>query len=154
MKNFYLTLLLWAVVPFANGETPDIDPVFELEFRKIAKDLRCPTCTGLSVLESEATFSVQIKDKVKEQMKQGKTKEQILLYFTERYGPWILREPPKTGFNMIAWILPALILLSGPPLIWAFFWRRKTDVARIPIRSYAEIQTEFAEQLEQQGRVK
>lgn len=99
------------------------------EFLDVAKELRCPTCTGLSVLESDATFSVQIKDIVKEQIQGGKSKDEILSYFTERYGPWILRAPPKQGFNLVAWALPIAILVLGPFAIWFFVWRRREVLA-------------------------
>lgn len=93
-----------------------------------ATELRCPTCTGLSVLESDAPFSVQIKNLVKEQVAQGKSKDEILKYFTERYGPWILRSPPKEGFNLVAWGAPIALLIAGPLLVWFFVWRRQQVV--------------------------
>lgn len=68
-----------------------VDPI---EYQDVASDLRCPTCTGLSVLDSEAAFSIQIKNEVKEQLVAGKHKDEILKFFTDRYGPWILRAPP------------------------------------------------------------
>ena len=43
-------------------------------FKDVAGELRCPTCKGLSVLDSDASFSVQIKDQVDEQIKEGKSK--------------------------------------------------------------------------------
>lgn len=95
------------------------------EFRDVASDLRCPTCTGLSVLDSDAPFSVQIKNEVKQQLAAGKDKSEILSFFTDRYGPWILREPPKQGINLWAWIIPAGMLLLGPVLIWCFVWNRR-----------------------------
>lgn len=95
------------------------------EFRDVANDLRCPTCTGLSVLDSDAAFSVQIKNEVKEQLAAGKAKDEILSFFTERYGPWILRAPPKQGVHLLAWVLPIAALIFGPLLIWFFVWTRR-----------------------------
>lgn len=110
------------------------------EFLDVAKELRCPTCTGLSVLESDATFSVQIKDIVKEQVQGGKSKDEILQYFTERYGPWILRAPPKQGFNLLAWALPIAILVMGPFAVWFWVWRRGDVLAPgVGVRSSDEI---------------
>jgi cytochrome c-type biogenesis protein CcmH/NrfF len=93
-------------------------------FKDVAADLRCPTCTGISVLDSDAPFSVQIKNEVKQQLTAGKSKSQILEFFTDRYGPWILREPPKEGFHLWAWIVPMFFLFFGPLGVWYFFWRR------------------------------
>lgn len=118
-------------VSFAQGlakSRTDIT-VNEDQFRDVASDLRCPTCTGLSVLDSDAAFSVQIKNEVKEQMAAGKNKDEILTFFTERYGPWILRAPPKQGIHLLAWLLPIAALILGPLLIWIFIWSRKENSA-------------------------
>jgi cytochrome c-type biogenesis protein CcmH len=125
----------------------DQGPLYD-EYRDVASDLRCPTCTGLSVLESDARFAVQIKDIVKEKVQAGESKEQILKYFTERYGPWILRAPPKTGFNLIAWALPIGLLLAGPPLVWLLVWRKRRVVSTFGVRPTEAIVAEFQARLE------
>ena len=134
MKHFMISVALF--LAFSSGvqgdpqttlPTAKVDSAIVApdEFRDVASDLRCPTCTGLSVLDSDAPFSVQIKNEVKEQLAAGKGKSEILRFFTDRYGPWILREPPKDGINLWAWLIPGGILLIGPILIWYFVWSRQ-----------------------------
>lgn len=113
--------------------------VTEMDFRDVAGELRCPTCTGLSVLDSEATFSVQIKDQVRSQMAAGKSKDEILQFFSERYGPWILRKPPTDGINALVWWFPIGVLILGPMLIWIFIWRRSKTISSGGIRTTEEI---------------
>lgn len=148
MKKWLLLLaFMWTSAASFGAE-----PVDEHRFKEVAGKLRCPTCTGLSVLDSEAQFSVQIKDEVKKQMEAGKSEQDILSFFTERYGPWILREPPKEGVNALAWWLPAAILVLGPFLVWYFVWRRETRVATQGVRSTEEILREMrAELLRRKG---
>ena len=123
------------------------------DFKDVASDLRCPTCTGLSVLDSEAAFSIQIKNEVKEQLAAGKNKEAILTFFTERYGPWILREPPKQGIHLWAWILPIATLILGPLLIWFFVWMKRdpgvtgSDDNEAPARAVEDIVREMNDRL-------
>lgn len=117
-------------------------------FHDVAGALRCPTCTGLSVLESDARFSQQIKEVVLEQVEAGKSKDDILKYFTERYGPWILRAPPARGFNILAWLLPITSLVLGPPLIWFFVWRRRQVIGTVAVRSAEDIVKEMHTRLE------
>ena len=125
------------------------DPELQKDFIEAAGDLRCPTCTGLSVLESDARFSVQIKDLVEEQVAAGKSKDEIIGFFTERYGSWILRAPPTAGFDLIAWLLPMALLLLGPPIIWLLVWRKRRQVDTGGVRSneviLAEMQTKLSE---------
>ena len=63
------------------------------------------------------------------QLAAGKSKDDILKFFTERYGPWILREPPKEGVHLLAWLVPLAVLIVGPILIFIFVWRRTPRTA-------------------------
>ncbi len=119
-----------------------------IEFRDIAYELRCPTCVGLSVLQSDAKFSVQIKDIVLEQVNAGKSKDEILKYFTERYGPWILRAPPKEGVNLLAWIVPLALLTVGPLLVWLLVWRRKKVDSNVKVRPSDDIVAEMNQRID------
>lgn len=92
---------------------------YEARFKKLSNELRCPTCQGLSVKDSEAGFSTSIKGKIRELMKQGKSDEEIMAYFVERYGEWILRAPPVSGFNMVLWVLPGAAIVTG--LLWVLY---------------------------------
>ena len=86
---------------------------FGARYKKLSNELRCPTCQGLSVKDSEAGFSTSIKGKIRELMKQGKSYDEIIAYFVERYGEWILRAPPVSGFNMVLWVLPGAAIVTG-----------------------------------------
>ncbi len=89
----------------------------ELERRvlEISSELRCPTCQAISVKDSEAAFSRQIRGKVRAMLVEGKTEEQIVAFFVSRYGEWILRAPKKSGVGLILWLLPggAIVLAGG-----------------------------------------
>ena len=96
---------------------------FEVRFKELSNELRCPTCQGLSVKDSEAGFSASIKGKIRELMKHGKSDEEIMAYFVERYGEWILRAPPVSGFNMVLWVLPGAAIVTG--LLWVLYRSKK-----------------------------
>ena len=96
------------IQPFIN------DPVKQALYIKLGDGLRCPTCTGLSILQSDAPFSDQIKTKLIEMINQGNDHQQIVDFFTDRYGMWILRQPPKSGKHLLMWILSGLLLLLCP----------------------------------------
>ena len=44
---------------------------------------------------------------------QGRSREEVLDYFVDRYGPGILAAPPKSGANLLAWILPVGGVVAG-----------------------------------------
>jgi len=107
---------------------------FEALYLKLTNEFRCPTCQGLSVKDSEAGFSNSIKNKIRELMKNKKSEEEIREFFVKRYGEWILRAPPKQGFNLVLWILPGTGILIG--LMWIVFrskrWKEDKNNEDLP----------------------
>ena len=102
------------LAPFALG-TEDLDK----EVNRIAAQLRCPVCTNLSVADSNAELSTQMRQLIKEKRLQGESEEQIKSYFVSRYGEWILLEPKKSGINILLWVAPFAGLIIGGGIIWA-----------------------------------
>jgi len=113
--------LLIVAVP-ARALTPE---EVETRVQTITDGLRCPTCQALSVKDSEASFSNEIRDKVRRMVEEGQSDDQIKAYFVARYGEWILREPPKKGIGLVVWLLPLVGLVGAGGLItWSILKRR------------------------------
>ena len=117
-KCFYFLLTLFlSIVVFHKVSAKEVNDS-SVRIIKLADQLRCPTCQGLSVKDSEAGFSGIFKRKIIELIKIGKSDEEIIKYFVNRYGEWILRSPTKKGFNLILWTLPGIGIFIG--LFWVF----------------------------------
>ena len=103
--------------------------IVELEGRvlEIAHLLRCPVCQGLSVKESQDQISLNMKKKISNLIAEGKSKKEILVFFEERYGEWILRNPKKAGFNVSLWLLPFGVILAAVFLVG---WFLKKNIHR------------------------
>ncbi|MCP4297933.1 MAG: cytochrome c-type biogenesis protein CcmH [Proteobacteria bacterium] len=91
--------------------------VSENRVREIAHKLRCPTCQALSVKESEAGIADNMKIKIRQLLEEGKNEEEILQFFIDRYGEWILRSPKKEGFNLVLWIAPGGFIVLASLII-------------------------------------
>ncbi len=125
VKGFFLIVIGICIVGIiANAD--DLDN----RVREIAHMLRCPTCQALSVKESDAGLSVNMKTRIRELLQEGKSEEEILEFFVERYGEWILRSPKKEGFSLLLWTLPGLILLVTVLLLFQYL--RKKSLATAP----------------------
>jgi len=96
----------------------------ELRVQAISDQLRCPTCQAISVKDSEAAFSQQIRDKVRLMVEEGQSEEQIKAYFVARYGEWILRAPKKEGLGLLVWVLPFAAILAAGGVLVAVILRR------------------------------
>ncbi len=119
---------------FAQDVTPaTLDPqVFE-----IAGELRCPVCTAESVGDSSAPIAVEMRNVIQEQLGQGKSEKEILAFFQERYGDWILLNPPKRGIHLLVWLLPLIVAVIGVGFL-VMYLRRWTKQAKAPIEASAE----------------
>lgn len=92
-----LTGLAWA----QRAEVELDDRTFDL-----ARQLRCPTCVSESVADSSARISREMRTQIREMLEQGHSEAEVLAYFQERYGDWILLEPPRRGIHLVVWWLP------------------------------------------------
>jgi cytochrome c-type biogenesis protein CcmH len=84
------------------------DDIPELERRAqaINRDVMCPVCPGESIDQSQNPMAVQMRGIVMDRLEQGWTAAQIKAYFVDRYEPRVLMEPPRSGFNLVAWLVP------------------------------------------------
>ncbi len=122
-----------------NKVLEHLTPAQSEQLKEVGNELRCPTCTGLSVLQSDTPFSLEIKNVVAEQIVSGKTNKDILNFFRDRYGLWILRTPPAEGFHWTAWGIPVGACVLGAFAIWLLFWRRRREPERLGVSSTQEL---------------
>ncbi len=124
---FSLLLVLWAssamaetsAIPDPPLNAPIADTALVQERTiALATVMRCPVCQGLSVEESQSDAAVAMKARIRALVEQGYSDEQIQDYFVERYGVWILLEPPAQGMNWFVWLAPGLAFLVGAALVW------------------------------------
>ncbi len=105
-------------------------PAQEQRAVAIQKNLRCPLCdTGESIAESRSDISIKMRESVREQIAGGRSDSEIYTFFSQRYGNFVLLDPPKTGRNLLLWGGPLLALAGGGAALWAFLRRRDTGTA-------------------------
>jgi cytochrome c-type biogenesis protein CcmH len=118
-------VLGWAGDGFAAG-VPNVDE----RVHEIASELRCVVCQNLSVADSPSDLAKEMRNLVREQVEQGKSREEIQAYFVSRYGEYVLLSPPKRGFNLLVWGLPFLAIAAGGAAVY-FVVRRWTEQAPV-----------------------
>lgn len=106
----------------------------EEQVRRIAAELRCPVCQNLSTADSPSELAQQMRGVIREQLKEGKSPQQIKAYFVSKYGEWILLAPTPKGFSLLLWILPFVAVISGIVLVIfvARHWVRKKNSRQPP----------------------
>lgn len=84
----------------------------------VARELWCPLCSGVRLDACELKACDQMKDVIAIKLAEGEDTESIKEYFVGQYGPQVLGEPPREGFNWLAWILPVVALVIGGVFLW------------------------------------
>lgn len=96
----------------------------------LAQRLRCPVCQGESVADSPSDTAAAIRAQIAEMVAAGRSDADILEHYVERYGRWVLLDPPARGDTLLLWLLPLAALLAG---LAAIVTRRRRDVPARPL---------------------
>jgi cytochrome c-type biogenesis protein CcmH len=98
----------------------------------VYRELRCPTCnTPLDV--SNAPVAQRMKALILVRWRQGWSRERVIDALVAEFGQDVLTTPPKSGFGLVAWIVPGvgvavgIVLLVGLTRVWVRRRRRGSD---------------------------
>ncbi|HEX5405986.1 MAG TPA: cytochrome c-type biogenesis protein CcmH [Pseudonocardiaceae bacterium] len=117
------------VVIGVRGEPPPA--TLALQAHQIASTLRCPICEDLSVADSPAPLAGQMRQQITQQLKAGRTADEIRAHFVASYGESVLLSPPHQGIGQIAYVLPIVVVGAGVFVAVLVFGkgRRRTKVS-------------------------
>ena len=89
----------------------------------------CPTCKT-TLDQSDSPIARRMKQVIRNSLAEGKTEAQIRHQLVAQFGPAVVAEPPKKGFDLLAWLVPLGILAAGAVGVGAIAWgwrRRRAD---------------------------
>jgi cytochrome c-type biogenesis protein CcmH len=101
------------------------DPVQEARARTMFREVRCLVCQNESIDDSEAALAGDLRQVVRDQVKQGRSDDQIRAFLVERYGEFVLLKPPFSRGNALLWATPVIALVLGGVLMVLLLRRRK-----------------------------
>ncbi len=121
-KLFILTLILSANL--MSGIVYEFDKeADEIRFNNLIKEIRCPKCTSGSLASSNAPISEDLKLKIVDMIKDGRTDSEIKNYVSERFGKESLYYPEFSQDTYLLWFGPIIFIFIA---FIIFFFRRKT----------------------------
>jgi cytochrome c-type biogenesis protein CcmH len=120
-----LLVLLALAAPAAAQQSAT--PVNDKEAYEIAVKLRCVVCQNLSVADSPSEMAQQMRQIVRDRLAMGERPDQVVKYFVDRYGEWILLAPPRRGFTLLVWVFPYIAVAVGLGVVAVIVtrWRRQ-----------------------------
>jgi cytochrome c-type biogenesis protein CcmH len=93
-------------------------------------ELVCPTCKT-TLDQSDAPVARRMKQIIRTRLAEGATEKEIKAELVAQFGPGVLAEPPKSGFDLLAWLVPLGLLGVGAIGVAALAWgwsRRRVEV--------------------------
>ena len=89
------------------------DPALEARAQALDHELRCVKCRSETIASSNADWAADARVLVRELISEGRSDAEVLDFFVERYGDYVLMTPPAEGANLVLWYAPAGLLLIG-----------------------------------------
>lgn len=105
---------LWPLGAMGADAVPtEMDPGSAARAVKLAEKLRCLVCQNQSIADSNAELANDLRRQIREQIAAGKSDDEIVSYMVNRYGDFVLYQPPFKMTTALLWAGPALLLFGG-----------------------------------------
>lgn len=133
MKRVFPLLALLLALPAAAVEPSEQlkDPQREARAREISRQLRCVVCQNESIDSSNADIARDLRLAVRTRIEAGDSDEQVIAWVRQRYGDFVLLQPPFNLSTLPLWLgPPALLLVAGFVLLHRS--RRRADLPAAP----------------------
>ncbi|HEY5074127.1 MAG TPA: cytochrome c-type biogenesis protein, partial [Pyrinomonadaceae bacterium] len=136
MKRF--TLLILVVFCFAGSiaakeAQPNEDPQIERRMKALTEQLRCLVCQNETLADSRADLAEDLRREIREQMKAGKSDQEIIAFLTDRYGDFVLYNPPVKRITYLLWFGPFILLIGGTGVLYRYLRRRRELIQDQPL---------------------
>jgi cytochrome c-type biogenesis protein CcmH len=146
MKSLFLSVVILAAMPaftVAKEAQPSAaDPVLEERLMKLSKELRCLVCQNETLADSRADLAEDLRQQIREQMKAGKSDKEIVAYLTQRYGKFILYNPPIDPTTYLLWFGPFVLLLAGLFVLFRYLKHRRELISDRPLSAEERLRAE------------
>lgn len=123
----WVVLLVVVVGALVVGVTDTGARTEEERIESIASSVRCPTCRGQSVADSDAIAAENVRREIARRVGEGESDDEIRDALAARFGDGIILTPSRSGITGLVWVLPvagSVVALAG--LVFAFRrWRRE-----------------------------
>jgi cytochrome c-type biogenesis protein CcmH len=124
----FIFLLMMSGSSYAVDTHQLSDPKQQESYETLTKELRCLVCQNQTIADSNAELAGDLRRQVYEMLQQGKSREEIVQFMTDRYGDFVLYKPAFKGKTSVLWVAPVVFLLIGLTTVF-FIIRRKKAAA-------------------------
>ncbi|MEC8148217.1 MAG: cytochrome c-type biogenesis protein [Pseudomonadota bacterium] len=130
MKIFKTFLVLSFIICTLNSGAEEKiysfeNPTQQEIFQNLLEELRCLVCQNQSLADSASGLATDLRDEVYQMVGEGKAEGDIKAFLVERYGNFVLYDPPLNPSTSVLWFAPFLMTTLALGLILFFSKRQK-----------------------------
>lgn len=122
-----------SIASAAKEAQPNEDPQIEQRMKNLTEQLRCLVCQNETLADSRADLAEDLRKQVREQIRAGKSDQEIIAYLTQRYGDFVLYNPPVKSTTYLLWFGPFALLILGTTVLFLFLKRRREMIKEQPL---------------------
>jgi len=130
---FSAVLLCLPSIDLAKEAKPVEDPQIDQRMQALTQQLRCLVCQNETLADSRADLAEDLRKEIREQMKAGKSDQEIIAFLTQRYGDFVLYKPPVKATTYLLWFGPFVLLLGGTLLLYRYLKHRREIIQDQPL---------------------
>jgi len=113
MNRLLAPLLLSFLLAFAQLQAKENDVPTDARVRQLEEKLRCLVCQNQTLADSNAELAQDLRRQVREQVYAGRSDEEITAFLVQRYGDFVLYEPPFKPSTALLWLGPFVLLAAA-----------------------------------------
>jgi len=133
LAMLFCLLFFSSLLSFAKEAQPNEDPQIAARMKNLTEQLRCLVCQNETLADSRADLAEDLRKEIREQMKQGKSDQEIIAFLTQRYGDFVLYKPPVKATTYLLWFGPFVLLIAGTLVLFRFLKRRREMIQEQPL---------------------
>lgn len=115
----------WVSAKEATSTAPD--PALEQRVMALSNELRCLVCQNQTIADSSAPLAEDLRNQVREKMRNGSSDPEIIDFMVARYGDFVLYRPPFKATTFLLWFGPLLLLAAGSIVLLRRLLRRRSS---------------------------
>ena len=131
---FFVLLFLISSTGWSKEAVPVAeDPETEKRMLDLTMNLRCLVCQNEPISDSRADFSNDIRREIRQQIKANKTDDEIVQFLVDRYGDFILYDPPIKLTTILLWFGPVLLFVAALGSLFVYLKRRRMQIDEVSL---------------------
>jgi cytochrome c-type biogenesis protein CcmH len=118
-----------AVALAGEAQPMAADPELEKRVEQVASELRCLVCQNQTIADSHAELAVDLKNQVRDMLREGKSNDDVVNYMVARYGDFVRYKPPVNPATWFLWFGPGILIVGGLLVLFVTLRKRHQRVA-------------------------